>query len=78
MRKAIIILVLGASSALGSQEVTKAEAKQAKADFAAQQTSQRANKRAEKRFAKNQRKAMKQLKKGGKVKVQKTRTRTTR
>ena len=69
MRKAIAIFVLAACGALASQDVTKAEAKQAKADFAAQQSSQRANQRAQKRFAKDQRKAVKRSNKKTKIRT---------
>ncbi len=69
MRNALVILMLVACAAVASQDVTKAEAKQAKADFAAQQSSQKANQRATKRFAKNQRKAMKRLSKKQKIRT---------
>ena len=78
MSKALAILVLTAWGALASQDVTKAEAKQAKADFAAQQSSQRANQRAQKRFAKNQRKAVKRFNKSSKVKVKSNKSRSSR
>lgn len=78
MRNAIAILVLMACAAFASQDVTKAEARQAKADFAAQQSSQKANQRATKRVAKDQRKAMKRLSKGGRVKVKSSKTRARR